>query len=118
MKKLFVLLLAMMLLLSAAAAEENESESYSYLATEDGVMKTASQAFASPWMPRDVKITASPENGLWVVRAQQKDTDEQLAIMQIDCDNDECIVYYRLSSYELPSLNQIRYDSPREIYPS
>ena len=58
-------------------------------------MKTASLAFASPWMPRDIKITASPENGLWVVRAQQKDTDEQLAIMQIDCDNDECIVYYR-----------------------
>ena len=110
MRKLFVLLLAMMLLLSAADAEENESESYSYLATEDGVMKTASQAFASPWMPRDIKIIASTENGLWVVRAQQKDTDEQLAIMQIDCDNDECIVYYRLSSYELPSLNQIRYE--------
>lgn len=110
MRKLFVLLLAMMLLLSAADAEENESEPYSYLATEDDVMKTASQAFASPWMPRDIKITASPENGLWVVRAQQKDTDEQLAIMQIDCDNDECIVYYRLSSYELPSLNHIRYE--------
>ena len=112
MRKLFVLLLAMMLLLSAADAEENESESYSYLATEDGVMKTASQAFASPWMPRDIKITASTENGLWVVRAQQKDTDEQLAIMQIDCDNEECIVYYRLSSYELPSLNDIRYEIP------
>ena len=79
----------------------------SRIARKNAAYETAEQIFAISWMPKDTEISVLDEGiGLWNIQAKDR-TDNILAYMQIDGDNEDLVVYYRKAVYELPVLNHI-----------
>ena len=96
--------LALMMAYGFSLAEDAPD---SRIARKNAAYETAEQIFAISWMPKDTEISVLDEGiGLWNIQAKDR-TDNILAYMQIDGDNEDLVVYYRKAAYELPVLNHI-----------
>ena len=107
MKRLLLLLTVLIMLLSVSIVFAEKDAPDSRIARKNAVYETAEQIFAISWMPKDTEISVLDEGiGLWNIQAKDR-TDNILAYMQIDGDNEDLVVYYRKAAYELPVLNHI-----------
>ena len=107
LKRLLLLLTVLIMLLSVSIVFAEKDAPDSRIARKNAVYETAEQIFAISWMPKDTEISVLDEGiGLWNIQAKDR-TDNILAYMQIDGDNEDLVVYYRKAAYELPVLNHI-----------
>jgi len=107
LKRLLLLLTALIMLLSVSIVFAEKDAPDSRIARKNAVYETAEQIFTISWMPKDTEISVLDEGiGLWNIQAKDR-TDNILAYMQIDGDNEDLVVYYRKAAYELPVLNHI-----------
>ena len=99
-----VLCLALLASWSFSFAEDAPD---SRLAGKNAVYETAEQIYEASWMPKDTEISVLDEGiGLWNIQAMDGNNNI-LGYMQIDGDNEDLVVYYRKTAYELPVLNHI-----------
>ena len=108
MKHFIWVVLFTLVLLAFGSLSLAEDLPDSRLANEGDVYDTAERVFEAEWMPKDVRITLLEEGeGLWNIHAKSTKSNDILAYMQIDGDNDDLVIYYRKASYKLPLLNRL-----------